>query len=100
MKQKILFVFALSAIATLSNATAGFNIYLKTDPAIPGEVATPAAFVDAWEVFSFSAGVSTPVQVGQGGLTAGNPSFSDLAFLKRLDRASVVSLLKVAQGGI
>lgn len=100
MKPKTLLVITVIAFAAVANVNAaGFNIYLKTDPALPGEVTTPAAWVDAWEVFSFSAGVSTPVQLGPSGLSHGQPSFSDLSLLKKLDRASVASLLKVAQGG-
>ena len=99
MRLKFVFICALVAFAAVSNVDAAFNIYIKTVPALPGEVTTPAAWVDAWEVFSFSAGVSNPVSVGAGGTTTGNPSFSDVSFLKKLDRASVASLLKLAQGG-
>ena len=98
MKPKILFLLLALAFAAVTNAKAAFDIYIKTDPAIPGEVTTPVAWVDAWEVFAFSIGVSNPVQVGPGGLTSGAPAFSDLSLQKMLDKASVASLLKLAQG--
>jgi type VI secretion system Hcp family effector len=100
MKSKTLFVCLVLAFAAITNAKAALNIYIKTDPALPGEVTTPVAWVDAWEVLSFSIGVSNPAQVGPGGITSsGQPSFSDLAIQKLLDKASVASLLQVAQGG-
>jgi type VI secretion system secreted protein Hcp len=99
MKPKTLFLFLALAFAAVTNATAAFNIYIKTDPALPGEVTTPVAYVDAWEVFAFSIGVSNPAQVGPGGITTGTAAFSDLSLQKMLDKASVAALLKLAQGG-
>jgi type VI secretion system secreted protein Hcp len=100
MKLKTLLVVVVVAFVAVSHVNAGFNIYIKTDPALPGEVTTPVAWANAWEVFSFSIGVSNPAQLGPGGgLNTGTPSFSDLALQKLLDKASVASLLKLAQGG-
>ena len=59
----------------------------------------PFAFQNAWAVLSFSIGVANPPSVGAGGITSGQPSFSDLAIQKLLDKASVEVLLKAAQGG-
>jgi type VI secretion system secreted protein Hcp len=98
MKPKTLFLLLVLAFAAITNAKASLNLYIKTDPALPGEVTTPAAYVDAWEVLSFSIGMSNPVQVAPSGFTSGSPSFSDLSLQKMLDKASVASLLKLAQG--
>ncbi len=99
MKLKTLLIVVGLAFAAVTNAKAAFNMYIKTDPEIPGEVATPAAWLNAWDVLSFSIGVSNPATVGSGGITTGTPNFSDLAIQKLLDKASVEVLLKVAQGG-
>ncbi|MGZ5503996.1 MAG: Hcp family type VI secretion system effector [Chthoniobacterales bacterium] len=99
MKLRTLFVFAVIVFAAVANVRASFNLYVKTEPALPGEVTIPAQWVDAWQVLSFSAGVSTSVQIHAGGLQAGSPNFQDVALMKMLDKASVTSLLKLAQGG-
>jgi type VI secretion system secreted protein Hcp len=100
MKPRILLIVVVLGFAAVTNVKAAINVYITTDPAIPGEVATPAAFLNAWEILSFSIGVSNPASVGPGGITSGsNPSFSDLALQKLLDKASVASLLQLAQGG-
>jgi hypothetical protein len=82
MKRKTLFLLLVLAFAAVTNAKASLNLYIKTDPALPGEVATPVAWVDAWEVLSFSIGVSTPVQHSATGFTSGSPAFSDLSLQK------------------
>ena len=105
MKLKNLLVFAVIAFAAVANVNGGYDIYVWTEtPFLAGEVTVaPSGGVcpihcgpGAWQLFSFSWGVSHPVQVGGG--PPGQPSFSDLSLLKKLDSASVGALLKVAQG--
>ncbi len=100
MKPKILFVFAVIAFAAVGDVKGAFDTYIKTVPALDGEVSSPPAWVNAWGIFSFSTGVSNPSTVGPGGISAGtHPSFSGLNVMKALDKASVMALLKLAQGG-
>ena len=66
MKLRILLVFVTIAFAAVANLEGAANPYTKTDPALPEEVMTPAAFVDAWQILSFSMGVANNAQIGPG----------------------------------
>ena len=109
MKSRILLVLATAVFAVVAPAKGAFDIYIKTaNPDLPGEVTVaPSGGVcpvncgpGSWQLFSFSWGVNNPVSImpGGGGGGAGQPSFSDLNLLKKLDRASVEALLMAAQG--
>jgi type VI secretion system secreted protein Hcp len=98
MKLRILLVSAAIAYAAIADVKGAFDTYIKTVPALDGEVSSPAAWVNAWGILSFSIGVSNPVTINNGGLQSGRPSFSDLSVMKQLDKATVMALLKLAQG--
>jgi len=107
MKPKILLLFAVIAFASVADVNATFDMYIRTtNPTLAGEVTVaPGGGVcpvncgpGSWQLFSYSWGVANPVQIGPGGIMAGQPSFSDLSLLKKLDSASVGALLMVAQG--
>ena len=98
MKMRILLVSVAIAFAAVANVHATFDTYIKTVPAVDGEVSTPAAWVNAWGIFSFSMGVAAPVAFDSMGGHVGHPNFSDLNVTKMLDKASVMSLLRLARG--
>lgn len=83
MKLKSLCVIAVLVFSAAVNVQAAFNIYIKTDPALPGEVTTPAAWVDAWQIQ-----VANSASVHPGGVTPGTTSLSDVVVTKLLDKAS------------
>lgn len=91
---KLLTIAAVALLAcsgAVRSAKAQHSIFLQTDPEIKGE-ATATGFVGAWQVLSFSLGITNP-----GGATS-KPSFQDVSVTKFLDRASVRALLGAAQG--
>jgi type VI secretion system Hcp family effector len=102
MKRKLCSLLAIAGLfCTAVSARAGFQIYLQTeDPVIQGEV-TAKAFPNAWQLLSFSQGITVPSDgsAGGGGGTAVNPEFSDVAVAKFVDKASALLLLRAAQGG-
>jgi type VI secretion system secreted protein Hcp len=82
---------------TLATASAD-NIYLRTEsPVIPGE-SVAAGYADHWVLTSFKHEISRPSAASGGGSYPAN--FVPVAVAKFLDRASVLLLLKVADGSV
>jgi type VI secretion system secreted protein Hcp len=100
MKLRILFVSVAIAFAAVADVHGSFDTYIKTtNPTLDGEVSTPAAWVNAWGILSFSAGVSNPTSIDASGVhPSGHPNFQDLSVMKLLDKASVMSLQRLATG--
>jgi type VI secretion system Hcp family effector len=79
-----------------STARGGLSFYIQI-PTIGGE--STAQNHEGWiEAFSFSAGVSNPVTIGQGGGQTGVPSLSSVNVFKQLDKASPNLAKAVATG--
>ena len=76
-------VCVLCCVLAIGPAQAAQSIYLDI-PGIPGEVVTPAAFVNQISVLSISNGGSRPCGAGGGVL-----SMSDVNLMKTADKASV-----------
>jgi type VI secretion system secreted protein Hcp len=107
MKLRSLLIATALALVSVAEVQGSLTMFIYTEsPSVPGEVTmAPAGGVcpvrcgpGAWEVLSFSWGVSNPITIHVGGGGAGTPNFTDLALQKWLDSASVRALLMVAQG--
>jgi type VI secretion system secreted protein Hcp len=73
-----------------------FDAFIKID-GIPGE-ATDDKHKDWIELSSFSWGVSQPVAMAGGGLSAGKANFQDFSIMKKLDKSSPILFQACATG--
>ena len=97
LKKYLCLVFALSALL-IAQARAQYSIFLETDgPPIKGD-SNALGFEDAWVLSSFSHGVSLPIEGAGNNRSVGQSQFTDVGVAKFLDRASVLALLKAADG--
>ncbi len=77
---------------------AAFTIFLQTEnPVIDGD-GVAAGFANAWQISSFSQGITLPITGAGGDRQVGTSQFSDFAVVKFLDRASALMLFNVASG--
>jgi type VI secretion system secreted protein Hcp len=95
---KYLLLTVAAWILATAPCRAAYDIFLQTDtPVIAGD-STASGFAGAWELLSFSHGVTLPITGVGANRSVGISEFSDVAVAKFLDKSSVLVLLKVAEG--
>ncbi len=91
-------VLALAMIFSIasSDSAAAVDYFLKI-PSVPGE-STDAEHKDEIDILSYSWGVALPTDSGSGGGGTGMASFSDVTFVKFVDKASPELFNRLATG--